>query len=150
MKITGEQEIDAEPSVVWAALNNEGILKLCVPGCEELNQGDDGSFDLRIVLRLGPIKARFSGQARLERVVVNESCRIVGEGSGGVAGQASGHADVLLRRTENGTSLTYSSAVVPKGRIAQLGGRVLEAAAASLTERFFRAFREQLSELARV
>ena len=38
MTMTGEVQLSAPREVVWAKLNDPGVLKVCIPGCEELNK----------------------------------------------------------------------------------------------------------------
>jgi len=38
MDMTGEYRIPAPREKVWAALNDPEILKICIPGCEELTK----------------------------------------------------------------------------------------------------------------
>jgi len=39
MTMTGEVQLPASREVVWAKLNDPEVLKACIPGCEELNEG---------------------------------------------------------------------------------------------------------------
>jgi uncharacterized protein len=64
------------------------------------------------------------------------SYKISGEGEGerGTAGFAKGHATVDLADKDGGTLLTYNVEVQIGGKLAQLGQRLINSAAASATE----------------
>ena len=62
MELTGQERIAAPRAQVWQALNDPEILKACIPGCESIELTSPTEMQARITLRLGPIKASFSGQ----------------------------------------------------------------------------------------
>ena len=88
VKLVGEALIRAERELVWQAINDPDILRQCIPGCEEITRETPVDWVATVVTRVGPVKARFNGRIRLEDLQAPESCRIVGEGSGGAAGFA--------------------------------------------------------------
>ncbi len=94
MEMKGDQLISADRQTVWEALNNPEILKACIPGCETLEKISDTELSATVVTKIGPVKAKFSGDVRLENLNPPESYSIVGEGKGGIAGFAKGGADV--------------------------------------------------------
>ncbi|NBT51747.1 MAG: carbon monoxide dehydrogenase, partial [Marivivens sp.] len=61
MELKDEILIDAPKERVYAALNDPEILKQCIPGCEELIQHSDTELEAKVVLKIGPVKAKFSG-----------------------------------------------------------------------------------------
>jgi uncharacterized protein len=140
MDMNGTQSIKASPEVVWAALNNPEILRQAIPGCEALEKTEDGGFEAKIVLKIGPVKATFSGRVALSNIVAPHSYTISGEGSGGIAGHAKGAADVSLSPEEGGTLLSYDVKVDIGGKIAQLGSRLIDATSKKLAGEFFKKF----------
>ena len=86
MELTGQERIAAPRAQVWQALNDPEILKACIPGCESIELTSPTDMKARITLRLGPIKASFSGQVTLSNVDPPNGYTISGEGSGGSAG----------------------------------------------------------------
>jgi carbon monoxide dehydrogenase subunit G len=65
MTMTGEVELAASREVVWAKLNDPEVLKVCIPGCEELNKFSDTEFQAVATTKIGPVKARFKGKVHL-------------------------------------------------------------------------------------
>ncbi len=96
MKLAEERHIAADPAVVWAAVLDPEVLKLCVPGCESLTGSVADGFEAVVVQKVGPVKARFAGKVTLSDIVEGRSLRIAGEGQGGVAGYAKGGANVTM------------------------------------------------------
>lgn len=144
MQMTGAKTIAANRETVWNALNDAAILQVCVPGCEELTGTPEHGFDAVVKQKVGPVKATFRGSVRISNVVETESYRIEGEGKGGVAGFASGGAEVHLADVEGGTELTYTVDVKIGGKIAQLGARLIDGFARKMADQFFERFQQQV------
>ena len=140
MELSGEYEIAAPRERVWALLNDPSVLKECIPGCEDLTADGDNAFAATVVLKIGPIKARFSGEVTLSDKVVPESYKITGEGKGGVVGFAKGSAAVHLAEHDGVTTLTYDVNADVGGKIAQLGSRLIASTSKKLADQFFGKF----------
>jgi carbon monoxide dehydrogenase subunit G len=137
MDLTGSYTIPAKQSAVWAALNDPNILKECIPGCETLSMLSETEFAATVVAKIGPLKARFTGRVELSEIDPNNSYRIQGEGSGGVAGFAKGGARVHLRGAADSTVLTYELDAQIGGKMAQLGSRLVTGVVKGMAEKFF-------------
>src|SRR5260221_12019183 len=96
MQMTDSQRIPAPREVVWAALNDPEVMKRSIPGCETLHKASDTEMSATVVLKIGPVKAKFGGKVTLSDLDPPNRYRITGEGSGGVAGFAKGGATVRL------------------------------------------------------
>ena len=94
MELQGEQWVQASRDDVWRALNDPRVLARCVPGCEEMRRVSDTEIEARLLAKIGPVRAHFSGRILMHDVVPPESCRIAFEGSGGAAGMATGESKV--------------------------------------------------------
>lgn len=144
MQIEGSYRIGAAPMEVWGALNDPEILRRCIPGCETLEKQSDTEFAATIHRKVGPINARFSGSVTLSDLVVGETYRISGEGKGGAAGLASGSVVVRLAGEEDGTRLEYEGDVQLRGKVAQLGARLMGAFAKKTAASFFDQFQKEV------
>ena len=140
MKMSGEQRIAAPRAKVWEALNDSEILKQCIPGCQSLERESADRLKAAIAIKIGPISARFAGAVTLSDFDPPNSYTISGEGQGGAAGFAKGGAKVRLADDSGGTLLTYDVDAQVGGRLAQLGGPVIEATAKQLAASFFKKF----------
>ena len=146
MKLSGSYQINLSKEKVWEALNDPEILKKAIPGCEELVEGKDGTLSAKVILKIGPIKAGFKGKINLDLSKGPSRYSLTGEGDGGVAGSASGGADVELIEDGNETILKYAATSNVKGKIAQLGSRLVLSTAKKLSRTFFENFRNYISE----
>jgi uncharacterized protein len=140
MLFDGQYNIPAPRAHVWALLNDPETLKGSIPGCQSLSGSINEGFTATVKVGLGPVKATFAGSVTLEDLNPPTSYRIVGAGKGGIAGFASGAAQVTLSDCETGTRLTYSVEVTVGGKIAQLGARLLKSSVAKLADQFFAEF----------
>ncbi len=144
MDMMGEQRIPADRDTVWKALNDADILRACIPGCQELIKESDTEMTAIAVIKVGPISARFQGRVTLSDLDPPNGYRISGEGQGGVAGHAKGGAAVRLTEDGDGTILHYDVSAQIGGRLAQLGGRMIDATARSMSAAFFKTFAEEI------
>lgn len=146
MDMTGEYRIPAPRDKVWAALNDAETLKASIPGCESLEKTGDDAFTAKVVAKVGPVKAKFSGDVKLLNINPPESYTISGEGKGGAAGFAKGGADVKLADDgEGGTILTYTAKADVGGKLAQLGSRLIDGTSKKMANEFFANFKEQVA-----
>jgi len=146
MIIEGEERISAPVEAVWRALNDPAVLKECIPGCESLEKKSDTEFSAVVSLKIGPIKARFNGEVGLTNLNPPHSYTISGEGKGGVAGFAKGGADVTLKEDGADTTiLSYQAKADVGGKMAQLGGRLIESTSKKLASQFFADFNARVS-----
>jgi len=124
----------------WEALNDPAILKACIPGCDKLESTGENQFVVGMALKIGPVSAKFSGKIHLADLNPPASYTLSFEGQGGVAGFGKGTASVTLVPTESGCELQYTVHAQVGGKIAQLGQRLIDGAAKSLAEDFFKRF----------
>jgi carbon monoxide dehydrogenase subunit G len=146
MDLNGEFRIKASKETVWDALNDPEILKQCIPGCEELKKTSDTEMTAKAVIKIGPVKAKFSGAVTLSDVDAPNSYIISGEGKGGAAGFAKGGAAVTLEKDGAETVLRYTVNAAVGGKLAQLGGRLIDAASKKLSREFFDKFADLVGE----
>ena len=134
MDLNDEIFINAPQDVVYAGLNDPDILKQCIPGCEELIKHSDTELEAKVVLRVGPVKAKFGGNVVLDPSKAPAGFSLSGEGNGGLAGFAKGGADVELEAQDGGTLMRYDVDVNVGGKIAGVGQRLLEMVSRTLTQ----------------
>ncbi|MBX3569320.1 MAG: carbon monoxide dehydrogenase subunit G [Rhizobiaceae bacterium] len=144
--IEGEETIAAPIERVWAGLNDPGMLKASIPGCQSLEKTSDSEMAATVVLKIGPIKATFSGAVTLSNLDPPHGYTITGEGKGGIAGFAKGGADVTLTEVgPNETLLKYAARADVGGKIAQLGSRLITSTSKKLAGEFFSTFGAKVS-----
>ena len=145
MEMKGEQLIPAPQKVVWSALNDPQMLKECVPGCESITLAGDNTYEVLMVARVGPVAAKFKGKLVLSDINPPQSYSLSFEGQGGPAGFAKGGAQVSLLPQGILTKLSYDVKASVGGKLAQIGSRLVDAAARKVAEDFFRTFNEKIA-----
>ena len=146
MELADEIVINAPKDQVYAALNDPEVLKKCIPGCEELVQHSDTELEAKVVLKVGPVKARFGGEVTLDKSGAPEAFSLSGQGNGGAAGHAKGGADVTLTADGDTTILKYVAKAQIGGKIAQLGSRLIQSTAKKLASKFFTSFAKVMED----
>lgn len=147
----GERLLPADRATVWSLLNDPEILRQCVPGCESMVATGEHSYDVAMTAAIGPVKARFKGKLSLADIEAPVRYRLLFEGQSSQAGFARGEARVELQElAPRQTQLTYAARSQVGGKLAQIGGRLIDAAAAATADKFFEAFAGQLAARAGV
>ena len=121
-----------------------------IPGCEEVQQQSATETHVRVLIKMGPVRARFVGKVVMSEVRPDEGCVLNFEGSGGAAGFAKGRSTVVLTAEAAGTRLSYTAAASVGGKLGQIGGRMIDASAKHTADQFFKAFAAQLGAPAEV
>ncbi len=140
MTMNGEVQLNAPREVVWTKLNDPEVLKVSIPGCEQLDKVSDTEFQAVATTKIGPVKAKWKGKVHLTDLDPPNGYKISGEGEGGIAGFAKGGAVVTLTDKDGGTLLTYNVEAQIGGKLAQLGQRLIAGAAKKMADDFFAKF----------
>ena len=146
MELSGVYEITGSERDIWDVLHSPDRLKNIVPGCTAIDPLDDGRLKAMATLRIGPMKVNFEGSMEFDDIAPYENFRISGQGEGGPAGFVKGTADIHLAPIGNGkTALTYTAHSDIGGKLASLGGRLLEAISRKNIDTFFQDLQTELS-----
>lgn len=139
MQMSGQERIAATRQDVWKALDDPEILKRCIPGCQSLTKEADGRLRTIAEIKIGPIGARFNALVTRSEVDPPHGYTMTIEGQGGTVGFVKSGAKLRLAdEPGGGTLLTYELDAEVGGRLAQLGGPMLDATAKQLATKFFR------------
>jgi hypothetical protein len=144
MELNGEQLIAAPIPDVWRGLNDIDVLSRSIPGCEEISRISPEEVHAKVMFKIGPVRARFSGKLLLSDIIPDHSCSMAFEGSGGAAGFAKGKSRVELKQAEGGTLVTYTTEASIGGKLGQIGGRLISASAKKIADDFFQKFAKEL------
>ncbi|MCX5520727.1 carbon monoxide dehydrogenase subunit G [Kaistia defluvii] len=145
MEMTGEYRIPARRDAVWRALSDPEVLRACIPGCETLSRPAKDAISATIAAKVGPIQAHFVVRLAFAHVQPPERCTIRGEAKGGVAGFATGRADLELAGDGDATILTYDASGDVGGKLAQLGTRLIDSTTKKIADAFVGAIANRLS-----
>jgi len=146
VELKGERMLPVGREVAWAALNDVDALKAAVPGCESIVPAGESALDVVVNAAIGPVKARFKGKLQLADVNAPGSYTIRFDMQGGQAGFSRGEARVRLEAVDASTTqMSYDVDASIGGKLAQIGSRLVDAASATLADRFFSTFAADLA-----
>ncbi|HEX3406894.1 MAG TPA: carbon monoxide dehydrogenase subunit G [Caulobacteraceae bacterium] len=144
MQQAGEHRIAAPRDKVWAALNDPAVLQRCIEGCEALERTGPDKLAARVRARVGPVSAVFAGDIALTDLDPPNGYTLGVSAKGGAAGFAKGQARVRLAEDGAATLLSYTAEGSVGGKLAQVGQRLIDAAARKTADDFFDAFAREV------
>ena len=150
MEMQASRTLAVSQQQAWDALNDPEVLKLCIPGCDKVEASGENQYAVAMALKIGPVSAKFAGKITLADIVPPESYTIAFDGSGGVAGFGKGQAQVKLvplpadAAGQPSCELHYTVHATVGGKIAQLGQRLIDGAAKTMAEDFFKRFDNEM------
>jgi uncharacterized protein len=141
MQMTGQQSISAPRQKVWEALFDPEVLKASIPGCQSVVKETEQRMRALAEIKIGPIGARFNALVTLSDIDPLNGYTMTLEGQGGTVGSVKSGIKVRLADAAAGaTLLSYEVDAQISGRLAQLGGPIIDATAKQLANRFFQQF----------
>jgi carbon monoxide dehydrogenase subunit G len=143
MEMKGSRVVPTDVDTTWRALNDPEVLRACIPGCESIDRVSDTEYRLAMTARVGPVSAKFTGRLLLANIVAPRSYTLKFEGQGGAAGFANGMAKVELSPVDQDTRIDYAVSAQVGGKLAQIGSRLIDGAAAKVADDFFARFVER-------
>jgi len=144
MDMLGQRVLHVTQAQAWDALNDPAILKSCIPGCDKFELSEANVYNVGVAIKIGPVSAKFTGKVTLSDIQAPNSYALNFEAQGGVAGFGKGESKVSLHPHAEGCELQYTVHSTVGGKLAQLGQRLIDGAAKSLAEDFFKRFDEAL------
>lgn len=138
MELQNSRRLPVARDVVWIALNDPGVLRGCIPGCESIERIDDTTWTIVVAASLGPVSGRWNGRITLSDVVAPSAYTLNFDGLGSSAGHTLGKAAVTLQsQGPMNTLLTYDLKAQFGGEYAHLDSPQIEGAARKLADEFF-------------
>lgn len=146
MEMLGTRQLGVTQQQAWEALNDPETLKACLAGCDKFEAGGDDTYNVGMAVKIGPVSAKFSGKVTLTDITPPQGYKLSFEGQGGVAGFGKGASSVTLTPNDAGCELAYTVQAQVGGKIAQLGQRLVDGAAKSMADDFFKRFDALMAE----
>ena len=132
MHIEGSYTFHAPREAVWDAIMDPEVMGKALPGGEKLERISETDYVGVMDVRVGPVQGKFQGKIELLEANRPESCTMKVDGRG-TPGFLSGTGSWSLAADGTGTVMTYSGEVEVGGKIANVGQRLLESSAKSIT-----------------
>lgn len=141
----GEARVGAAPEAIWAMLLDVDMLASIIPGCHGVQKLSDTHFKADVTLGVGPVKGRYKAEIRLEDLDEPQAATLTGSVSGAL-GTGSGSGRVTLTPDgAGGTMIGYAYEAAVGGKVAAIGGRLLDGAAKAIIGQFFAALARKAS-----
>ncbi len=136
LSASGSTRIPAPPEKVFDVLLDPQALARVIPGCRELRQVGENQYRADVTISIGMIKARYEAQIALTDIERPRSLRLHGSGVSSLGG-AQGAGTVVLEPDGDGTLMRYQYEAEVQGKVAAVGGRMLEGAARMVLGQLF-------------
>jgi len=140
MDMQGTRALGVTQQQAWEALNDPATLKVCLAGCDKFESIGNDQYTVGMAVKIGPVSAKFTGKVTLSDINPPAGYKLAFEGQGGVAGHGKGSSAVTLTPNATGCDLAYTVQAQVGGKIAQLGQRLIDGAAKSMADDFFKRF----------
>ena len=150
MEVKSDKKFDLNSDIdtVWNVLiNPEKVIK-CVPGAELTETIDENHLKGKVTIKIGPVTAKFNGDVEIEkREICNYELAMTGKGSD-ISGKGGAAMSMWLKLNalETGTEVCCRMTVSITGRIAQFGGRMIEAVNNKMFEQFISNFTNMMEQ----
>lgn len=138
----GSTFVPAEPEAVWDIVLDPEALANVIVGCHKLDLVAENHYKATLDMGVGPIRGLFNADIKLFDLDPPRAVSLKGSVVGPL-GSGSGIGRVNLERVEGGTQVTYTYEVKVAGKVAAVGGRMLDGAARALIRQFFNGLVQQ-------
>jgi len=143
MHLEGNYTFAAPREAVWDAIMDPEVMGSAMPGGEKLDRISEDEYRGVMNVRIGPVQGKFQGKIILSEVNRPESCTMTVDGRG-AAGFLSGTGSWKLMEEGGSTVMHYQGDVDVGGKIANVGQRLIESSAKSLTRQGLKALDAQI------
>jgi 2-furoyl-CoA dehydrogenase large subunit len=135
----GEAMVAAPAERVWAMLLDPETLQAVIPGCHNVEKISDTHFRADVTIGVGPVKGRYRADVKLSDLDPPRAVTLGGSAEGGL-GFGSGEGRITLIPTKSGgAAIRYVYEAAIGGKVASIGGRLLDGAARVIIGQFFAA-----------
>lgn len=138
----GEAQVNVPPETVWRMLLDPNTLEAIIPGAHGVTKISDTHFRAEVTLTVGPVTGRYKADIKLSDLQEPRAVTLTGVVTGAL-GNARGTGRVRLTAIETGTKVLYDYDAEIGGKVASIGGRLLDGAAKVVIKQFFAALVRQ-------
>ncbi|WP_039800516.1 molybdopterin cofactor-binding domain-containing protein [Bradyrhizobium sp. WSM4349] len=138
----GSANVNASPEAVWEMLLDPATLQAVIPGCHGVEKISDTHFRADVTIGIGPVKGRYRAEVTLSDLDAPRAVTLGGSAEGAL-GFGSGEGRITLAPENGGTLVRYEYDAAIGGKVATIGGRLLDGAARVIIGQFFSALARQ-------
>jgi 2-furoyl-CoA dehydrogenase large subunit len=136
LTMSGTVDLPATPAEIYAVLLDREALAKVIPGCHALEQVGPNHYRADVTIGVGLVKARYAAEIRLSELDPPHGLSLGGKGES-LLGSAQGSGRIRLEAIATGTRLHYDYSAAVSGKVAAVGGRMLEGAAKIVLRQLF-------------
>ena len=134
---SGANLVPAPPDQVWKMLLDPDTLAAILPGCESMERVGENTYRAKAVIRIGPIRGRFRADIEFSELDPPHGLTLSGSAAGPL-GSGAWSGRVQLTAEGNDTRVSYEYSAEIGGKVASVGGRMIDGAARILISEFFK------------
>ena len=135
----GRASVNGAPEQIWAMLLDPAMLQSVIPGCQRVDKVSETHFRADVTLGVGPVTGCYRADVELLDLDPPRAVTLRGGATGALGfGSAEGRI-TLAADGKGGTTLTYSYDAAIGGKVASIGGRLLDGATRVIIGQFFAA-----------
>jgi uncharacterized protein len=125
--IENEFTVAASPENTYALMVDVERVAPCIPGAEIIGRREDGAYDARAVMKLGPLTLSYRGTAAIAEQDPVERRAVLRAKGNEQKGQGTAQALMTMHVTPEGTGshVAVSSDILVTGRVAQMGRGIM-------------------------
>jgi 2-furoyl-CoA dehydrogenase large subunit len=139
MRGQGEAQVSAAPDSVWAMLLDPDVLASLIPGSHGVQKVSPTHFRADVTLGVGPVKGRYKADIQLSDLDPPNAATLTGSVSGRLGSGGGTGRITLTPDGPNNTRIGYSYEASVGGKVAAVGGRLLDGASRVIIGQFFAA-----------
>jgi 2-furoyl-CoA dehydrogenase large subunit len=135
----GEAMVGVPAERVWAMLLDPATLQSVIPGCHHVEKISDTHFRADVTIGIGPVKGRYRAEVKLSDLDPPHAVTLGGSAEGALGfGSGEGRITLVPLHT-GGTAIRYVYEAAIGGKVASIGGRLLDGATRVIIGQFFAA-----------
>lgn len=143
MNIEGTHLFDAPQELVWRMLLDPVVLAKIMPNCQALEKIDEGEYEGKMKIQVGPVQGLFQGKVTLSDLQEPSSYHMHVQGKG-PAGVVDGEGAVRLEGVDDKTVMHYTGEAKVSGRIASIGQRLMDTSARAIIKQSLENLEQQI------
>ena len=140
-------EVMAPIADVWEILSDPPQIVPCLPGAKLTEKLDENTYKGEVGFRFGQVSANFEGKVDILEMNENDhsiKLRAIGDQVGSV-GQANADIDFSLKsKSEDITEIEINTSIGISGKLAHLGGGMIQSIAKFVFQRFSKSFKDMV------
>jgi carbon monoxide dehydrogenase subunit G len=145
VELTAQYTMHAPLARVWERLMDPSIIAACLPGCQRFEPIGEDRYRVVLTTGVAAVAGTFDGTVAIVDKQTERSYRLIVDGRGR-SGFANGETTIALAARDDGVVVDVHGVVSVGGLVAQVGQRLLGAAARQMMDRFFRCLQEKIAE----